>query len=227
MCSSDLNYPVPSKHDVLIRAIQEVPKSGEVWCEGARCHLNPLHISSFNLTNAIKFLSFAVQFTPQYGDTFIEYLRLELIIQIILPRVLNLLCMPIVPFFKKYLCADVEADCVSVLEGFGWLQSVCGVDDNYSHDNYTNADNNNNNNNGDSNYNTNDNNDNHDNNNNNNNTNENTTKTINKTFMPLPGTKTNREKRMKNILLMERMELDIGHCVSAYRNVELKNLSRR
>lgn len=125
----DAAYPIPSKLAVLLRAIQEVPKSGEVWCEGARCHMNPLHIASFDLSSAQKFLSFAVQFTPQYGDTFMELLRLEMILQVILPRVLNVLGVSIVSFFRRFLAHDVDADCVCVLNDYGWLQSVCVPDD--------------------------------------------------------------------------------------------------
>lgn len=57
-----------------------MPKSGEVWCEGARIHLNPFS-PTFNLHVAAKHLSFAAKFTPQYGDSFLEQLRLLLIEQ--------------------------------------------------------------------------------------------------------------------------------------------------
>ncbi|KAL0484846.1 FPGS1 [Acrasis kona] len=63
---------------VFREALDEVPKSGEVWCEGARIRLNPL-TNKFNLDKARKYLDFAIKFTPQYGDSFIEYLRLELL----------------------------------------------------------------------------------------------------------------------------------------------------
>ncbi len=56
------------------QALQEVPKSGEVWCEGAR-----IYLAKQNWVQARKFLDFAIHFTPQYGDSFIEYLRLELL----------------------------------------------------------------------------------------------------------------------------------------------------
>lgn len=98
------------KYNILLRAIREVPKSGEVWCEGARTHLNPLQADSFDLGLAQLYLGFAIQFTPQYGDTFIEYLRVELICQVILPRVLTLLNIPIVPFVQRFLCNDEEGD---------------------------------------------------------------------------------------------------------------------
>lgn len=63
---------------VFREALDEVPKSGEVWCEGARIRLNPL-TNKFNLEKARRYLDFAIKFTPQYGDSFIEYLRLELL----------------------------------------------------------------------------------------------------------------------------------------------------
>lgn len=59
-------------------ALSEVPKSGEVWCEGARMALNPVSIF-FNLKAASRYLNFALKFTPQYGDTFVEFLRLEML----------------------------------------------------------------------------------------------------------------------------------------------------
>eukprot|EP00606_Chrysophyceae_sp_TOSAG23-5_P001046 GSChrysophyteH2.ASY1.ANO1.119.1 assembled CDS len=77
----------PSKHDALLNALRNVPKSGEVWAEGARCRLNPLRYNCFDLGGAQKFLGFAIQFTPQYGDTFLELLRVEVLAQVILPRV--------------------------------------------------------------------------------------------------------------------------------------------
>lgn len=61
------------------RAIKEVPKSGEVWCEGARLCLDPTS-SRFNLKAAKRFLQFAINFTPQYGDSFIEYMRLKMLV---------------------------------------------------------------------------------------------------------------------------------------------------
>ena len=117
---------------MLRRALREVPKSGEVWCEGARCHLNPLHVASFDLSAAQKYLGFAVQFTPQYGDTFIEYLRLEVLIQVLLPRVLLVLGYPVVPFLQRFLREDVEADSVELLFEYGWLHTVCHTDMNRS-----------------------------------------------------------------------------------------------
>ena len=56
---------------VFLRALQFVSKSGEVWCEGARIFMNPAS-RFFHLLNASKCLNYAVFFTPQYGDSFIE-----------------------------------------------------------------------------------------------------------------------------------------------------------
>ncbi len=62
----------------LNQALHAVPKSGEVWCEGARIFLNPLSVQ-YDLDTASRHLEFATKFTPQYGDSFIETLRLELV----------------------------------------------------------------------------------------------------------------------------------------------------
>ena len=68
-------YETPEKQiSVFKRALNEVPKSGEVWCEGAR-----IALQLGNFTSARQYINFAIQFTPQYGDSFIEYLRLELL----------------------------------------------------------------------------------------------------------------------------------------------------
>ncbi len=56
------------------RALQEVPKSGEVWCEGAR-----IAMMKRKWKQAEKYLKFAIHFTPQYGDSFIELIRLDLL----------------------------------------------------------------------------------------------------------------------------------------------------
>ncbi|EAL67408.1 hypothetical protein DDB_G0280363 [Dictyostelium discoideum AX4] len=64
---------VKSQLNVFKKALQFVPKSGEVWCEGARIALN-----NNELREARRFLEFAIQFTPQFGDSFIELLRLEI-----------------------------------------------------------------------------------------------------------------------------------------------------
>lgn len=53
------------------KALQHVAKSGEVWCEGGRLFLNPCS-GRFDVQNAVKCLNFAVFFTPQYGDSFLE-----------------------------------------------------------------------------------------------------------------------------------------------------------
>lgn len=59
-------------------AVQEVPKSGEVWCEGGRLSLNPF-TRHYDLNKAEVYLTYAIQFTPQYGDSFLELLRVYLL----------------------------------------------------------------------------------------------------------------------------------------------------
>ena len=59
-------------------ALKYVSRSGEVWCEGARVFLNPIS-RHFNPHNAQRCLMFAIYFTPQYGDSFIEAIRLSMI----------------------------------------------------------------------------------------------------------------------------------------------------
>lgn len=103
-------YKIPSKYTILCRALYVVPKSGEVWCEGARTLLNPLSSKYFDLGKAQKYLSFSIQFTPQYGDSFIEYIRLEMLMQVFLPRVLHLLGIPLHCFFSLMENFDVESD---------------------------------------------------------------------------------------------------------------------
>ena len=103
-----------SKQRVIVRAISQVPKSGEVWCESGRCHLNPLSVHCFDLAHAQRSLGFAIQFTPQYGDTFVEYVRLEMLCQVLLPAVLSLLQLPVLPFMQTYLHEDVESDTMEI-----------------------------------------------------------------------------------------------------------------
>ena len=54
----------------------EIPKSGEVWCEGARLAMtrHPQN-QYYDLNQALLYLEFAIQFTPQYGDSFLEIIR--------------------------------------------------------------------------------------------------------------------------------------------------------
>jgi len=57
-------------------AIRAVPKSGETWCEAARLFLNPFN-TQFSVERGRRFLEFAQIFTPQFGDTFLELIRLQ------------------------------------------------------------------------------------------------------------------------------------------------------
>lgn len=56
------------------KALHSVPKSGEVWCEGAR-----LAIIHQKYEEAYRYLLFSISFTPQYGDSFIELCRWKLL----------------------------------------------------------------------------------------------------------------------------------------------------
>lgn len=116
-----------SKERVIRHAITEVPKSGEVWCERARCQLNPLSVHCFDLNQAQRSLCFAIQFTPQYGDTFVEYVRLEMLSQVLLPRVLEVLGLPVLPFLEKHLYEDLESDTVEILLDYRRAQAVSSV----------------------------------------------------------------------------------------------------
>ena len=66
--------PPAEQAAVLARALAAVPKSGEVWCEGAR-----MHMRHGRYAEARQCLQHATLFTPQYGDSFVEYLRVDLL----------------------------------------------------------------------------------------------------------------------------------------------------
>ena len=69
-------------HETFRIAVNEISKSGEVWCEGARLYLTQHDANPyFNISTAMKFLDFAIQFTPQYGDSFLELLRASLLMK--------------------------------------------------------------------------------------------------------------------------------------------------
>jgi len=89
----------------LRRALMAVPKSGEVWCEGGRIHLNPFS-NTFDLTEARRHLFFATRFTPQYGDSFLETMKLEILEQWIGPVALNM-WQVLQPAFLRQLSEDV------------------------------------------------------------------------------------------------------------------------
>eukprot|EP00825_Cyclidium_porcatum_P031062 TRINITY_DN3285_c0_g4_i3.p1 TRINITY_DN3285_c0_g4~~TRINITY_DN3285_c0_g4_i3.p1 ORF type:complete len:338 (-),score=51.24 TRINITY_DN3285_c0_g4_i3:284-1297(-) len=75
------NYQIANldeAYKIFIQAIHQVPKSGEIWCEGARLCLNPFG-SKYNIDQANKFIQFSIHFTPQYGDPLIEMLKLTIL----------------------------------------------------------------------------------------------------------------------------------------------------
>lgn len=68
-----------SSHYMVIKAaIYHCPKSADVWVELARMFLNPAY-NCFSISTAEDALTKAVYYTPQYGDTYIEWLRLLVI----------------------------------------------------------------------------------------------------------------------------------------------------
>lgn len=67
---------------VLQRALLNVPRSGEVCCEAACLFLDPL-TPLFDLNRAAKYLRIAQEYTPQYGDSFLEGIRIELLLSIL------------------------------------------------------------------------------------------------------------------------------------------------
>jgi la-related protein 1 len=161
-----------SKECVIRRAIAQVPKSGEVWCERARCQLNPLSVHCFDLCEAQRALSFATQFTPQYGDTFLEYVRLEMICQVLLPHVLSVLGVPVATFIAEYVSADLESD-LGELPPTHWAGLSAQITD------------------------------------------------------AVAESQTEQERRRSVILAIERMQYDAGDLIHQYRDVKIKNLSRR
>eukprot|EP01130_Rhizamoeba_saxonica_P003557 TRINITY_DN1490_c0_g1_i2.p1 TRINITY_DN1490_c0_g1~~TRINITY_DN1490_c0_g1_i2.p1 ORF type:complete len:770 (+),score=160.99 TRINITY_DN1490_c0_g1_i2:202-2511(+) len=72
----NLENGISSQAEVFKEALKNVPKSGEVWCEGAR-----IALYCGELEKAKRYLDFAIQFTPQYGDSFVEYMRYEILSQ--------------------------------------------------------------------------------------------------------------------------------------------------
>lgn len=120
--------------NVLRRALQAVPKSGEVWCEGedavfitiiknslslttliylwvtgARIFLNPFS-PTFDLQTASRHLYFAVRFTPQFGDSFLEHLRLNMIDQWIVPLA--------IPFINTMHVAFLSRNKMNIQEAY-------------------------------------------------------------------------------------------------------------
>lgn len=92
---------------VISVGLQSVPKSGEIWCELGRWALN-LHNRVFSVPFARQVLDVALHFTPQYGDSFIEYVRVELL-------------------SRGYTQAlsDVRRHCIHAAPNYGLLWNFC------------------------------------------------------------------------------------------------------
>jgi len=91
------------QRECLREALATVPKSGEVWCEAARIHMNP-RAPTFDVGVARRYLSFAIQFTPQYGDSFLECMRMSL-----LQSVQESLCCDLITAVKELVAQSPEA----------------------------------------------------------------------------------------------------------------------
>jgi hypothetical protein len=107
------------RKNILSIAFQEVPKSGEVWCEAARSAMNPLSTSEFDLAFAHRSLTYAILFTPQYGDSFVELLKLELLCQVFLPKVLDAFGIDSRCFIDKVFDCDVPESREDMLKSLG------------------------------------------------------------------------------------------------------------
>lgn len=102
-----------SPREIVVRnAISEVPKSGEVWCEEGRCRMNPLVLQDFDLSLAQQSLTFAMQFTPQFGDTLIEYLRFEFLVRSCVRTVCEVLEIDFQLFVNTFLISDLDSDLI-------------------------------------------------------------------------------------------------------------------
>jgi hypothetical protein len=110
------------------KAMAEVPKSGEVWCEHGRCLLNPLQVDSFDLAKAFRALNFAINFTPQYGDTFIEYLRAEMLSTCILPVVCQAVGLDCCAIAQRFLCCDEDSDLTHFMQSKSFSNNGDGKD---------------------------------------------------------------------------------------------------
>ncbi len=97
------------QHKLFKQALHEVPKSGEVWCEGARI---ALHKKQFE--KGEKYLNFAIHFTPQYGDSFVEWIRLE--------STRNAKELAVLP---DYLLGQIAQICANSSPNYGSLWNYC------------------------------------------------------------------------------------------------------
>jgi len=113
--SHEIPYDSQLQTAVYVEALANVPKSGEVWCEGAR-----LAMHSRLFPQARRFLEFAVQFTPQYGDSFIELLRLEF-----LERIGKNNAGTDLDSFTDEVFAEVERVCINSEPSYGVSWSFC------------------------------------------------------------------------------------------------------
>eukprot|EP01063_Lacrimia_lanifica_P033038 TRINITY_DN5777_c0_g1_i1.p1 TRINITY_DN5777_c0_g1~~TRINITY_DN5777_c0_g1_i1.p1 ORF type:complete len:865 (+),score=325.35 TRINITY_DN5777_c0_g1_i1:84-2678(+) len=63
--------------NVFAKAKEWVGKAGEVWCEGARIYMDPLQGELWDLEKAEECIRKAMKYTPQYGDSFVELVKIH------------------------------------------------------------------------------------------------------------------------------------------------------
>jgi tetratricopeptide (TPR) repeat protein len=93
-------------------AVQQVPKSGEVWSAGARLALNPTS-PHFNLDQAIARLNKSIKFTPQFGDSFID-------------STLHALLREGVGHARESAISDISRKCIAADPNYGtqWFRAM-------------------------------------------------------------------------------------------------------
>ena len=82
------------------------------WSKGARIYLNPFS-PTFDLQAASRHLYFAARCTPQYGDSFLEHLRLHMIDQWIIPLA--------APFINSMCAAFLSSSTMSTEEAYKFV----------------------------------------------------------------------------------------------------------
>lgn len=80
--------------------------------KGARIYLNPFS-PTFDLQAASRHLSFAARFTPQYGDSFLEQLRLNMIDQWLIPLA--------TPFINSMCDAFLSCDQMQIEDAYQFI----------------------------------------------------------------------------------------------------------
>jgi hypothetical protein len=104
-------------------AMRLVPKSGELWCEiGRSC------ARQFDWSQAERCFRFAMEFTPQYGDCFLEHMQMQLA-RLICSRIgCASVCADLTGQFiqelgEKWDTSECERACIAVAPNHGELKN--------------------------------------------------------------------------------------------------------